>query len=89
VTTVPGSVVGSLYGAAAEVNSLHHQILATLAPSLRATALADDDVVEAVELPGAPVIAVQWHPEMLDQPDPVFAWLLDQAAAYAAARRAR
>jgi len=89
VTTVPGSIVGALYGTTAEVNSLHHQILATLAPSLRATAVADDDVIEAVELPGAPVIAVQWHPEMLEQPDPVFAWLLGQAKAYAAARHGR
>ena len=89
VATVPGSVVRALYGAQAEVNSLHHQVLATLAPMLTATALADDDVIEAVELVGAPVIAVQWHPEMLDQPDPVFGWLLDRATAYAAARSAR
>ena len=89
VTTVSGSVVGSLYGAYAEVNSLHHQVLADLAPSLVATAVADDAVIEAVELPGRPVVAVQWHPEMLDQPDPVFTWLLAEATRFAAARALR
>ena len=52
-----------------KVNSLHHQGLKDIAPSLRVTGLASDGLVEAVELPGHPFgIAVQWHPE----------WLIDQ-----------
>ncbi len=49
-----------------EVNSLHHQAVDELAPSLRATAYAPDGVVEAVETRDDWwVLAVQWHPEEL------------------------
>ena len=52
------------------VNSLHHQGLKDIAPSLRVTAHAPDGLVEAVEIPNHPyAVAVQWHPEWLtDQP---------------------
>lgn len=50
----------------AEVNSLHHQGIEQLAPSLNAAAFAPDHLVEAVELPGHPFgLGVQWHPEWL------------------------
>jgi len=52
-----------------KVNSLHHQGLKDIAPSLRVTGHAPDGLVEAVELPDHPFgLAVQWHPE----------WLTDQ-----------
>ncbi len=52
-----------------KVNSLHHQGLKDIAPSLRVTGHAPDGLVEAIELPEHPFgIAVQWHPE----------WLTDQ-----------
>jgi putative glutamine amidotransferase len=53
-----------------KVNSLHHQGVKELAPSLCPTAFAPDGLVEAVELTGHPFgMAVQWHPEWLtDQP---------------------
>jgi putative glutamine amidotransferase len=51
------------------VNSLHHQGLKDIAPSLRVAGLALDGLVEAIELPDHPFgLAVQWHPE----------WLTDQ-----------
>lgn len=52
------------------VNSLHHQGVKDLAPSLRAAGYAPDGLIEAVELPGHPyAVGVQWHPEWLtDQP---------------------
>ena len=50
------------------VNSLHHQGVDKLAPELHATAYAPDGLVEAFELPGFPFgLAVQWHPEELQQ----------------------
>jgi len=52
-----------------KVNSLHHQGLKDIAPSLRITGHAPDGLVEAIELPDHPFgLAVQWHPE----------WLTDQ-----------
>ena len=51
------------------VNSLHHQGLRAVAPSLRVAGHAPDGLVEAVELSDHPFgLAVQWHPE----------WLMDQ-----------
>ena len=54
-----------------KVNSLHHQGLKDIAPSLRVAGHAPDGLVEAVELPDHPFgIAVQWHPEWLTDQQP-------------------
>jgi putative glutamine amidotransferase len=51
-----------------EVNSLHHQAVRRLATGLTVTATAPDGVVEALELPDFPFgLAVQWHPEWLQE----------------------
>ena len=51
-----------------EVNSLHHQGIRELAPELDATAHSPDGLIEAVELPNYPFgLAVQWHPEWLQE----------------------
>ncbi len=52
-----------------KANSLHHQGLKDIAPSVRVAGHAPDGLVEAIELPDHPFgLAVQWHPE----------WLMDQ-----------
>jgi putative glutamine amidotransferase len=63
-------LAGILAGAEFQVNSLHHQGICQLAPGLSPTAHAPDGLVEAFELPDYPYgLAVQWHPENLqDQP---------------------
>lgn len=46
------------------VNSLHHQAIKRTGDGVVPTAWADDGVIEAMEVPGAPfVVCVQWHPE--------------------------
>lgn len=47
------------------VNSLHHQGIKDLGAGLSVAAVAPDGVIEAVYLPKEPVMAVQWHPEMM------------------------
>jgi putative glutamine amidotransferase len=57
---------GAIGAAATTVNSRHHQAIRDLAPGLRATAWAPDDLIEGVEgANGAQpwTVAVQWHPE--------------------------
>lgn len=78
----PGSLAASLYGTERQVNSLHHQAVDRLGSGLVASGHASDGTVEAVELPGALVLGVQWHPEMLVhvQPDPGFIWLVARAS---------
>jgi putative glutamine amidotransferase len=51
--------------ASVEVNSLHHQAVADLAPDLKLEAWAPDGTPEAVSLPGSRgfLLGVQWHPE--------------------------
>jgi putative glutamine amidotransferase len=48
-----------------DVNSVHYQGIARLAPQLRIEATAPDGLIEAYSgrIGGAPVLAVQWHPE--------------------------
>jgi putative glutamine amidotransferase len=54
-----------------EVNSMHHQGIDRLGAGLRAVAVAEDGLVEAVEVPDLPfVVGVQWHPEELAKTDP-------------------
>jgi putative glutamine amidotransferase len=49
------------------VNSLHHQAVKSIAPALRVTGKSDDDVIEALESRERRfMIAVQWHPEEID-----------------------
>lgn len=57
-----------LGGGETRVNSLHHQGLRRLGESLQSSAFSPDGLVEAVELPGHPYgLAVQWHPEELQE----------------------
>lgn len=78
-----GSVLERCYGAAHHVNSLHHQAVAELGDGLRVTGAAPDGGVEAIEHDELPIVAVQWHPEMLPTraSDPIFSWLVATASA--------
>ena len=50
-----------------EVNSLHHQAVKTVAPPLTVTGTSPDGVIESLESADRRfLIAVQWHPEELD-----------------------
>ena len=55
------------------VNSMHHQAVGAVAPSLAAVAHAPDGVVEGVEWPDDDwwMLGVQWHPEeLIATPEP-------------------
>jgi putative glutamine amidotransferase len=65
-----------------EVNSLHHQAVKRLAGPLRISGRADDGVIEAVESGTHRfLIAVQWHPEEIDD----LPWVRRLFSAFAAA----
>ncbi|SBS74646.1 putative glutamine amidotransferases [uncultured Microbacterium sp.] len=49
--------------ATVSVASGHHQAIRDLGAGLIATGVAHDGVIEAVEHPELPIVAVQWHPE--------------------------
>lgn len=65
------------------VNSLHHQAVGRVGAGLRPVAWSPDGIIEAIESDeGCPVLAVQWHPELLVQhpghPE-LFGWLAREA----------
>jgi putative glutamine amidotransferase len=62
--------LAELYGTGAlRIASWHHQAVDRLGEGLRPVAFAPDGVVEALELLGAPwLLAVQWHPELQQEP---------------------
>lgn len=66
-----GSRLAAIYGCERlEVASWHHQAVRRVGAGLRPVAWAEDGVVEALELEGAPrLLAVQWHPELDPAPD--------------------
>jgi putative glutamine amidotransferase len=84
ISIVPGSILAEALGTLeSSVNSFHHQAVVDLGRGLRATATAPDGVIEALELEGAPVLAVQWELQEEWRIDPrflaVFEWFVDAA----------
>lgn len=71
----PGSrIADAVQATSLSVNSLHHQSIRDIAPGLWITASAPDGVIEGVESTDDDwwVVAVQWHPEeMNDSPEPL------------------
>jgi putative glutamine amidotransferase len=79
VHVVEGTLTSSLYQGEIGVNSLHHQVVDEVGEGLIVTAKATDGVVEGLETPDGAIVAVQWHPELLDKPDPTFQWVVRAA----------
>ncbi|HSB46083.1 MAG TPA: gamma-glutamyl-gamma-aminobutyrate hydrolase family protein [Nitrospira sp.] len=67
VTVARGSLLRKVVRAATmRVNSSHHQSVKNVAPSLIASAVAPDGIVEAIESPTQRFfLGIQWHPEFL------------------------
>ena len=79
--------LASIYGTTIrEVNSLHHQAISRPAPGLGVVARTPGGAIEAVEStdPTWPLLAVQWHPEMLgaDEESVLFEAFVEDARCY-------
>ncbi|MGQ9778934.1 MAG: gamma-glutamyl-gamma-aminobutyrate hydrolase family protein [Bacillota bacterium] len=78
-----GTFLATLLEGPTMVNSFHHQAVGRPAPSLIVAARAPDGVIEALEMPGRPVLGVQWHPENYAHLAPeaarLFSWLVETA----------
>lgn len=73
VALAPGGVLrGAIGSGRMWVNSVHFQGIARLGDGLRVEATAPDGVIEAFssQHTGAPVLAVQWHPEWRTESNP-------------------
>jgi putative glutamine amidotransferase len=86
-----GSLIASLKGNDEDVlvNSHHHQAVREAGKGLKATSWTSDGVIESVEdTTGKPVFAVQWHPELSWETDPLSRALFDQFIAACGESRA-
>lgn len=91
VVTAESRLSRILQADAIAVNSLHHQAIDRLGRGLRATAHAEDGLVEAAEAtdPRWWAVGVQWHPEELTAtPEPWDRRLFESFVLAAAERRA-
>ena len=83
----------ALGGDDVSVNSFHHQALLELGEGVVATAVAPDGVVEAIEVPGWPVLGVQWELQEEVRINPrferVFEWFVAAAASAAGSELSR
>ena len=71
VKAEPGSIFYSLYGERSVSNSFHHEAVKQVAEGFVVTARSvPDGVVEAIEHPGKPWFAVQYHPEQMCDGNP-------------------
>ena len=82
-----GSLLCQFYGQHFGVNSSHHQAIDEPGRGLVITARAESGTAESIELPGKPVLGVQFHPERMTgehlRPDcvdgaAIFRWFIDQ-----------
>jgi len=86
----PGSILGRALGTSSiEVSSFHHQVIDVVGEGLSVVARSvSDGLPEAVELPGQPVLAVQWELQEEWRVDPRFAHVFDWFVDAARERRA-
>ncbi|WP_372785136.1 gamma-glutamyl-gamma-aminobutyrate hydrolase family protein [Phenylobacterium sp.] len=65
VTTLPRTLLSTLAGERLSVNSHHREALAALSDAVIASAVAEDGVIEAIELPAHRfAVGLQWHQEL-------------------------
>ena len=91
VELAAGCRLAAIYGGAErKVNSIHHQAISRPAPGLTVTGRTPSGSIEAVESadPDWPLLAVQWHPEMLDleEESALFTAFVDDVRHYRAGR---
>lgn len=66
ITIQKKSKLHELYGDRLWINSYHHQSIKAVGEGLKVTAIADDGIIEAVELADYPYgLGIQWHPEVM------------------------
>ena len=80
-----GSLSSRLYGSEIGVNSLHHPAVDQLGDGLRAVGWSDagpdgEPHIEELGSADGRILGVQWHQEMMEKPDPVFARIVGESS---------
>ena len=53
-------------------NSYHHQAVKDIAPGFAVCARTGDGIIEGIESEDGSILAVQWHPECMEERHPEF-----------------
>ena len=71
VNLIPDTPISDIIGRdTLEVNSIHHQAIHEVAPSMKVMAVTEQNVVEGIYDPNHKfVLGIQWHPEYLYERD--------------------
>lgn len=82
VACEPGTLLATVLGVTpVNTSSYHHQAVDLVGEGLKVSAMASDGVIEGLEVEGAPLLAVQWHPEDLASTSltdhALFAWVVE------------
>lgn len=60
------------------VNSFHHQAAKSVPPNFIISAESSDGIIEAIEHKSKPIMAVQWHPEIMIKRHPVMLRIFEE-----------
>lgn len=60
------------------VNSFHHQAAKDVPPNFVVCAVSSDGIIEAIEHKSKPIMAVQWHPEIMVKKHPIMLRIFDE-----------
>ena len=73
VKLLPGTRLREIFGEAEILtNSYHHQAIRDLAPGFAVSAQTADGIIEGIENKEGSILAVQWHPECMEESHPKF-----------------
>ena len=81
VNVVEGTVTAELLPGEIGVNSLHHQVVERWGRVSSSRPRRPTASSKGSSPPTERIVAVQWHPELLEKPDPTFLWLVREASA--------
>lgn len=60
------------------VNSFHHQAAKLVPPNFIVSATSSDGIIEAIEHVSKPIMAVQWHPEIMIKNHPIMLRIFEE-----------
>ena len=79
VNIIPGTKLHKIFDTdRVLVNSFHHQASKEVPKNFTVTAMSADGIIEAIEHKSKPIMAVQWHPEIMIRKHPVMLRIFEE-----------
>jgi putative glutamine amidotransferase len=79
VNLIPGTRIHKIFdNDRVLVNSFHHQAVRELPKNFIISAISADGIIEAIEHKSKPILAVQWHPEIMIRKHPVMLKIFEE-----------